>query len=234
MSRQPFVLGALPLLVLIGCAPPPEPQPTVPASTPRTVVIFDQAERAPKGTAPANDKPEPMLFASFTTAQGQTVRLPAQGDPWADRVVSYTPGKPAPTKAKNPEAALGKTDYTKGAGRRFVALGHGGELVLEFTDNVLVDGPGEDLVIFEIGPAIEGMRVAVSTDGKDWVSVGQVKGARSTLDIGPHVKSGQQFHFVRLSDARQGKSNKVDAAGADIDAVGTINMVRVSSPKAKP
>src|SRR5687767_1033324 len=30
-----------------------------------------------------------------------------------------------------------------------VSLGHGGSIVLAFTDNVLVDGPGPDFIVFE-------------------------------------------------------------------------------------
>jgi hypothetical protein len=51
-----------------------------------------------------------------------------------------------------------------------VSLGLDGEIVLEFTDPLLVDGPGADLLVFEnafIG-WIETGYVAVSVDGAEW------------------------------------------------------------------
>jgi hypothetical protein len=166
------------------------------------------------------------------TPQGHRVKVAAKHDPWADAVVSFKPGNPGPRRSKDPRAALGKPDY-KGTDdaadeKTFVALGHGGELVLEFRDNVLIDGPGPDLVIFEIGPAVEPVDVAISEDGKKWINVGRAEGAKSTLDIGPYVRPGQRFRFVKLTDAKAGLSNDSDWPGADIDAVGAINSLPVS------
>ena len=140
------------------------------------------------------------LMQELRTPQGLLVRLPAEHDPWADAVVSFVHGKPTPKKNKNPWGAVGRP-----AGHS-VALGHGGTLVLEFIDNVLVDGPGPDLVIFEVGKAIEPTLVAISENGTEWLKIGRAGGSKSTIDIGPFVKPGQRFRFVRLSDAESGKS----------------------------
>ncbi len=155
------------------------------------------------------------------TPQGMIVRLPADHDPWADAVVSYKHGDPAPKKNKNPWAAVGKP-----AGHS-VALGNGGTLVVEFIDNVLVDGPGDDLVIFEVGKAIEPTHVWISENGTDWIDVGRVHGGKSTVDIGPLVKAGQRFRFVKLRDAKAGRSSGSATAGADINGVGALHSLPV-------
>src|SRR5258708_4872270 len=54
---------------------------------------------AQQGQAPSKDKKDDgptRLIQELKTEQGQTVTLTTEHDPWADRVVSYTPGKPAP------------------------------------------------------------------------------------------------------------------------------------------
>jgi hypothetical protein len=45
------------------------------------------------------------------------------------------------------------------------------------------------------------------------------------LDIAPFVKPGQQFRFVKVTDAKAGLSNSSDWPGADIDAVGARNSL---------
>jgi hypothetical protein len=161
------------------------------------------------------------LMQELKTPQGLLVRLPAEHDPWADAVVSFKRGKPAPKKNKNPWAAVGKP-----AGRSF-ALGHGGSLVLQFVDNVLVDGPGPDLVIFEVGKAVEPTRIAISENGTEWLKAGRAGGSKSTVDIAPFVRPGQRFRFVRLTDAKSGKSKGSAFPGADINGVGALNSLPV-------
>ncbi|HEX3313446.1 MAG TPA: hypothetical protein VHR72_01090 [Gemmataceae bacterium] len=169
----------------------------------------------------------------FKTTQGETIEVNSEHDPWADAVVSFKMGSPAATRSINPWAAVGKPDYKIVEGAEdessFVALGHGGELILEFIDNVLVDGPGPDLVIFEIGNAVEPTDVAVSEDGKTWIEVGRAAGSKAAIDIGPFVKPEQRFRFVRLTDGKAGFSNGSSWPGADIDAVGALNSLPVAN-----
>ncbi len=181
-----------------------------------------------------NPRPRPRPRPTrVRTNQGKDIVFPAGDISWADRVVSFKPGHPGPRRSKDPRAAIGPPDYRGRDDREdekhYVALGHGGVLVLEFTDNVLVDGPGPDLAVFEIGPAIEPMFIAISEDGKEWIDVGKAEGGKSTLDIHRYVKPGQQFRFVRITDAKAGLSNNSDWPGADIDAVGAINTLPASA-----
>jgi outer membrane protein OmpA-like peptidoglycan-associated protein len=145
---------------------------------------------------------------------------------FADEVVSFTVGKPAPrdprwTDAKSavgipnqdPRRADPKNANT-------VILGCGGTLVMRFTDNVLVDVPGPDLYVFEVGPAIEPTRLAISQDGTTWIEVGNISGGTATVDIAKVAKPGDRYRFVSLTDLKRACGGAY--AGADIDAIGAI------------
>lgn len=123
--------------------------------------IDPKTDRPHERDTPRDEKRQAkeIVMQEYKTPQGMIVKLNADHDPWADAVVSFNRGKPAPKKNENPWNAIGKP---KG---HSVALGHGGTLVVKFIDNVLIDGPGDDLVIFEAGKAIEPTGVAIS-EGK--------------------------------------------------------------------
>lgn len=75
-------------------------------------------------------------------------------DCYPDRVASYAPGFVSAPPAFNswqPGIVLGPPgDATPVSGSLTVlSLGHGGTIVLEFTDNTIVDGPGPDFIVFE-------------------------------------------------------------------------------------
>lgn len=98
---------------------------------------------------------------------------PLPPNPWADRVVSFTPGPGAGFgQDRMPQVVLGPPH---GGGDSMgsldvVSLGNEGSIVLEFTDWVIIDGPGVDFLVFEnafIG-FIETGIVAVSDDGATW------------------------------------------------------------------
>lgn len=99
-------------------------------------------------------------------------------DPWLDRVRAFEPGTSAGFGAGElPAIVLG---IPEGAGTMqgsvdVVSLGNGGRIVVSFDDNAVVDGEGDDLVVFE-NPFYGGSLlftelafVEVSSDGKNWV-----------------------------------------------------------------
>lgn len=94
-------------------------------------------------------------------------------DPFADRIVSYKPGEAAGFgQDRLPQVVLGPPDGggPSQSGLDVLSLGRQGEIVLEFTDIGLIDGPGPDLLVFEnpfIGWIETGV-VAVSEDGQDF------------------------------------------------------------------
>lgn len=157
---------------------------------------------------------------------------------FADDYVRFTAAAGTKGDHANPAHALRVPDYDEPTG--YVSLGDAqpnlpeGQLVLEFTDNALVDGPGDDLAIFEIGPMGEATDVYISATGRDrdWIYVGRALGGARTLDISGYAEPGVQYRFVLLCDVANGVSNADSVrngwAGPDIDAVGAINSVAVA------
>ncbi|MBK8971300.1 MAG: OmpA family protein [Hahellaceae bacterium] len=154
--------------------------------------------------------------------------LPLGALSFADEAVAFTPGK-KPSKAPFNKArrALGEPNYRNTEVADFISIGCDGELILKFTDNVLVDVDGVDLYIFEVGPFVEKTELAISTDGKTWNDIGAIEGARSDVDIADKIQPGERFSFVKLTNA--GKSCGGKHSGADIDAVAAVGAeIRLS------
>jgi OmpA-OmpF porin, OOP family len=154
--------------------------------------------------------------------------LPLGALSFADRAVSFKPGeKPSKPPFDFPETALGEPNYRNTYSADFISLGCNGELITQFTDNILVDVDGVDLYIFEIGPVVEKTLLAISSDGESWIEVGEIEGARSEVDIGPFVSKGDKFPFVRLTNASVACGG--NHSGADIDAIAAVGAeIRLS------
>lgn len=103
---------------------------------------------------------------------GGEVPCPDGPTPFADAVVSFSPGEFAGYGADGyPDVVL---DCPRGGGNSgsldVLSLGQEGVIVLEFTDIGLVDGEGPDLLVFEnpFTGFYETGVVAVSQDGETW------------------------------------------------------------------
>lgn len=148
--------------------------------------------------------------ANATFIEG--INFPQGEASFAEKVVSYTPGG---TTIDDATEALGIPDSPT------ASLGPGGTIILEFNENFLVTSgdSAKDLWIFERG-TLEPTDVFISSDGVTWISVGEVPGGVSGVDIdsfiGSGVLSGREYKFVKLID----KSTGLTSNGADIDAVG--------------
>lgn len=113
------------------------------------------------------------------------VSFTTEGDPYADAVDSYVVGTNGgfnlslmPGVVLGPPTGSGLYGGTLGV----FSLGLLGEIVLEFTDNVIVDGPGYDFTVFEnpffstgLFEVIDDLfseagAVSVSQDGTTWYS----------------------------------------------------------------
>lgn len=226
------------------------------------------------GEAPSTENPPPTVDAgtgdagtdagSQSSPDGGDAGLPA-GDaglpaatPFADRVVSFTPGAAAGFgQDRFPDVVLGPP-HGEGSGSGsldVLTLGKQGEIVLEFTDVAVVDGPGVDLLVFEnpFGTYAETGVVAVSDDGTTWhefpcASADKAGGypgcagvhpVYSNPDNGisptdPAVAGGDGFDLatVGVSRARfvrirdSGANSYLGTAGGfDLDAVAVVNGV---------
>ena len=163
-------------------------------------------------------------------AEPETEIILPMGDiSFADSVVIYDPGAYGQGTGDEPEtqyqdaaSALGPPDYMVDEDAGFVSLGKGGYLVLKFTNNVLVDGPGPDLRIFQAGRS-EALFVWISKDGNAFIPAGKIEEIQNFIDIGPFVETGAVYPYIRLrDDPLQGQTDE-PALGADIDAVGAVN-----------
>ncbi|MFC4350395.1 OmpA family protein [Fodinicurvata halophila] len=159
----------------------------------------------------------------YPMAQGGTITLPSGEISFADRVVRFEEGDPPSERedARDPEAVLGPPDREEGGESAALTLGCHGSIVLEFTDNALIDAEGADLHVWEVGDDAEPTEVAISGDGDSWHEVGTVSGGTSSLDIDEVADEGASYRYVRLSDrdclGRHGRW-----PGADIDAVAAV------------
>jgi outer membrane protein OmpA-like peptidoglycan-associated protein len=149
---------------------------------------------------------------------------------FADSVVMYDPGafgegtgdEPEP-KYQNQLLVLGPPDYDAEIDTGYVALGTNGTIVLKFTDNVLIDGPGPDLYVYEIGDEFEECLVWISQNGKIFLPVGRTSRTNPGIDIHPYAKPGVSYSYIKLRDNSERGDSDDPALGADIDAVGAIN-----------
>jgi len=115
-----------------------------------------------------------------------SIALPAWPQCFPDRVVSFTPGVGAgfgqawlPDNVLGPPHGNTNPQLPNDNEADLLSLGVGGSIVLEFTANAIVDGPGPDLTVFEnpfqpIGYPdfvfAETATVSVSTDSVTWVT----------------------------------------------------------------
>ncbi len=173
-----------------------------------------------------------ILAAQSATYSGVT--FPIGDRAFADRVAEYVAASCVRDAFDDAEEALGPPDATRdgcqgcgGCDTHAVSLGFRlstidarGFLTLEFVDNVLIDGQGADVFVYNTND--RPCEVAISVDGFEWISLGTTTGYPGAIDIGPYVGgSGTQYRFVRLTDVPADEDHSA-CPGASIDAVGVM------------
>ena len=183
---------------------------------------------------------------------------PLVGDPWGDRLVSYTPGLGAGFGQSGlPDIVLGPPEGNGEAGSTdVVSLGFEGEIVIALDDIELVDGPGVDLLVFE--NAFPGWSelgyAAVSEDGVEWYQWHcdlEAEGAPGCAGVAtvyanssngidatdPETAGGDAFDLadVGLATARYVRIRDAGTSsydgisgGFDLDAIAVVNGGQVS------
>jgi outer membrane protein OmpA-like peptidoglycan-associated protein len=185
------------------------------AVLPVVLVVFAQAA--------ANGQSAAVTYAD---SRGRKVTFPLGDASFADEIVDATPGKPAPRDARwsDSSLALGPPNYVNRNAElkapSGVTLGCGGAVTFRFADNALVDVPGPDLYVFEVGPAIEATTLSISSDGQAWTVVGAIRGGTAEVDIAKVAVPGASYRYVRLVDLKAACGGPWP--GADVDAVGAI------------
>lgn len=131
--------------------------------------------------AACGSSPDEGTPSEAAAGAGMADELP-RPPPYAESVESFQPGEAAGyNEAKLPDIVLGPP---RGKGNSagsldVLSLGVHGEIVLGFGDQVIVDGPGADLIVFEnpFWPGEDASQVfaelgevSVSEDGKTWHS----------------------------------------------------------------
>lgn len=161
---------------------------------------------------------------TYHDSRRRPVFFPLGDASFAGEIALFESGTPGAKVPPDPKVVLGPPDFVSQAAERkrmtSLPLGCGGTLVLRFTHNVLVDAPGPDLYVFEVGPAVEPTALAISKDGTSWIEAGRIRGGTAEVDIQKVTKPGERFRFVRLTDLKTSCSGPWP--GADIDAVGAI------------
>ncbi|MFC1588789.1 OmpA family protein [Pseudomonadota bacterium] len=185
----------------------------------RSVVLFSLFLLSLNSPAAQNKQASGKYYSD---SHGSEVMFP-QGDiSFADEVVFYQAGDPAPLKAKHRDSsnALSIPDYQHRIGDGYLSLGCGGVLVIKFNDNALIDIDGPDLHIFEVGTAIEPTQLEISPDNKNWIMVGEISGGHADVDIAKYTQRFDTFRYLKLTDLKQHCGR--GSPGSDIDAIGAI------------
>ncbi|THB64470.1 MAG: hypothetical protein D6E12_14755 [Desulfovibrio sp.] len=180
------------------------------------------------GSASVSCGDSPASSGTYIDDWGTTVTTPCGEDSFADQVMEFHVGHPSPPERHwSPERALGPPDFTYDYSNILV-LGCGGVVTLAWNNAFLIDVPGDDLHIFEANmdrvQDVEPVQVSVSPNGWHWYNVGYIQAGKSSIDIGPYVRPGELFRYVRLVDMRG--DCDTNYPGAEIDAVAAIGCRR--------
>jgi len=151
--------------------------------------------------------------APVATKSISSTPIPTPGTAGADRVIAFNPGPGANAKYGHANDILGaKNGIEKPDYKGFVQLGRGGSILVAFTDNVIIDGPGADFVVYGESAGDDYLRVEVSEDGRNWTYWDKVSESSLEYDLSSSGIAGGIY--VRLTDVQPGTST-----GAEVDAV---------------
>ncbi|MBN2029242.1 OmpA family protein [bacterium] len=186
--------------------------------------------QSPDTTSNVSDLTSTVQPFRWSTIEKKEYDFPMGAISFADTIILYDPGAMGrgtgdePDLAfQTPELALGPPDCQTVGDTQFASLGRGGFIIFKFVDNVLIDEPGSDLVIFEADSNPEDFFVWISHDGSIFLPLGNVKSHQPDIDIHSVSEPGAVYPYVRIrDDPNQGDSDGF-SVGVDIDAVGAIS-----------
>ena len=178
----------------------------------------------------AVDEPEAVV-----QADGRVYR----DEQWADGATRVQLSNAVEDPRRSPQNLVGAPDWEGSEDiddpDSYISIGDAAEeceyfVVVQFTDNRLVDGEGPDLAIFELGPPAEPVDAfAIMPDGAEIlltdIGYTEVSSSSGTYEFDLDGKVGDaEIAEVRLCD-RPGDRTDRPWPGADIDAVAAIHSV---------
>lgn len=162
-----------------------------------------------------------VLFIVVTVCQGApSLNL----DPWIDEVVSFDQptGSDFYYSSNDPANALGSTLGTT------VSVDIPEVLVLAFTDNLAIDGAGNDIHVYQWVAGDSGINIYGSENNNDYVFLGYTVG-----DIEFDLASYAELDYVKYMKF-VGYDNGGTAPGYDLDAVKALHCGPVSNVPTVP
>jgi len=165
-------------------------------------------------------------------------------DPFVDRVVSYRIGDGGgKNEEKLPQIVLGPPQGggPLKAGTDVFSLGRGGEIVLEFTDNEVIDGPGPDLVIFE-NPFLEEPgnnphagffelgKVEVSADGENWQAFPFDTGTKKGCAGWNPVLANSEENAIPGDNAEKAGGDPFDLHDLKLESIRFVRITDLNNP----
>jgi len=138
---------------------------------------YSRKRNAVKRSAAKRNAARTAIVVGAACLVGAAAGVAQAGNPWLDRVRAFEPGTSAGFGADSLPGVVRRAPEGFGLDQGstdVVSLGDNGRIVVSFDNNAVVDGEGDDLVIFEnpffSGPLLfaELAFVEVSPDGKQW------------------------------------------------------------------
>jgi len=207
------IIIAISLLVSLAVLSP-KPAPTMP------VVVASTVVNTPTMAAPTPTQPplQPTMTreggSQATTMPSPTPSpVPTPGSRGADRVVAFNPGPGVQPEYANLDLLLGEPDAVEGPRYQgLLQLGRGGNVLLAFVDNTILDEDGPDMEVFGESAKDDYLLVEVSGDGQTWRAFPKVLESSGGLDLADLGLASALY--VRLTDVQPGTPT-----GAEVDAV---------------
>lgn len=179
----------------------------------------------------ATPSAEEPLSSTYLIYGGGRVQFIGGDRAFATKVVDATM-KNELNPQGNPQAALGRPDCVLKDDKGYYSIGCRGELVLNFENIPITEGPGPDFYIMEVGDAPEPADLFLSVDGEDWLWVGVTTGGVEPIDITGRVAPKTAYQFLKIRDL--GDRCYGTQPGADIDAVAAVWRLQEIPPPLTP
>lgn len=163
-----------------------------------------------------------MNSARILVAITALLALPASvsADVWIDQVVSFSQPPNSSNDGGVPTDALGPTDAA------YVSIDIPEELILRFTDNLVFDGAGDDVRIWENTNGDSQVDIYGSVNNVDYFFLWRASGNES-YDLANSTDLNQ-IRFMKFVGLDDGGGH----AGFDLDSVEAINSLTVPEPTA--